>query len=136
MLKKMIVDFLIWVTIAVVITVAFSVAIWEAFQYGVDDYTEDDCGVHDYFDGTEERSSLSTVMLTTVRMGTAYFGGGEDYVQCFARTSDNYAASILVFVYLLMAVVILMNMLIAMMAKTFDKVYENSLRNYKVRRRI
>ena len=128
MLKYMIGDFFIWASIAGVITTAFSVAIWEAFQFGADDYTQDECDIYQYFD--------HSVIAAFPRLATAYFGGGEDYVQCFARASDNHVASILMFVYLLMSVVILMNMLIAMMAKTFDKVHENYLRNYKARRLI
>ena len=126
MLKMMIGDFFKWLTIATVITLAFSVAIWETFQYGADDYTEDECEINGYFDS-------SNPIQTAYRLSTAYFGGGEAFVQCFAKASDNYAASALVFSYLLFSVVILMNMLIAMMAKTFDKVHENYIRNYKVR---
>ena len=126
MLKFMLLDFLIWVCIAGVCTVAFSVAIWQTFQYDAGDYTQDDCEIHGYFD--------ESVVQTIPRLMTAYFGGGEDYVQCFARASESgdYTASVLIFVYLVLAVVILMNMLIAMMAKTFDKVHEHYTRNYKV----
>ena len=53
---------------------------------------------------------------------------------CFAQVMDSPTASVLIFVYLVVGVVILMNMLIAMMAKTFDSVFENSERNYMVMR--
>ena len=99
-----------------VILIGFSVAIFEAFEYSMDPASAD---IAAECDATEFALSylhhLPQMMVTIL-------GGGEEYVLCFANSAASPTAGVLMYTFLVFAVVILMNMLIAMMAKTFDEV--------------
>lgn len=124
------IDFLQWAILVFVLIVAFSIALWSLFQFGFDHGGEDSCGAVGVFD----RNGILGVLPIIPRLSVAILGSGEEYVTCFEELEKDSIASILVFVFLVLAVVILMNMLIAMMAKTFDRVFEAYVRNYKVMR--
>ena len=93
-----------------------SVAIYEAFEYSMNAAAADIAAECDA--GEFALSYLNHLP----RMMVAILGGGEEYVLCFVNSAASPTAGVLMFTFLVFAVVILMNMLIAMMAKTFDEV--------------
>ena len=48
--------------------------------------------------------------MVVPKMATAFFGGGEEYVPCFSKTQRTPTSSVLMFTFLVLGVIILMNM--------------------------
>ena len=61
---------------------------------------------------------------------------GDAYLECARASSHPRAASVLLSVFQIGVALLLVNMLIAMMAKTFDHVWEAQELNYQVRRNL
>eukprot|EP00966_Prymnesium_polylepis_P297211 6867224-Prymnesium_polylepis.1 len=57
-------------------------------------------------------------------------GGGDGLVDCLQESAQPVAGVILMETYLVLSVILLVNLLIALMSKTFDLVYENKDSNY------
>jgi hypothetical protein len=117
MVRGMLADVIRWAILTLTITAAYTVSLEMAFAGSSSDET-DDC------------SSDAAVFAEgnyhhVGRMVVAIIGGGEEYVMCFWRVLKNKQAAILMLSYLFLTVVMLVNMLIAMMAKTFDREWEN-----------
>lgn len=125
MLKLMLLDTLRWSLIVSVTLFSFSLSLYELFRYSMPDSDLDDCHAADF--AVSPTNALP-------RMFVAMLGGGEEYVTCFSEVDDSPTSSIMMTTFLTLTVVILMNMLIAMMSKTFDDIFEHAEKRYKVQR--
>ncbi|KAL3918324.1 MAG: hypothetical protein SGPRY_006056 [Prymnesium sp.] len=125
MLKSMLFDTISWAMLMSVTIISFSIGMYQAFEYSLAYPERDECSAVAF---TESYTNHVPRMIISV------LGGGEDYIMCFLDVSSSPTASIMMTVFLGLAVIILINMLIAMMAKTFDDIFEHSEDNYKVQR--
>ena len=57
--------------------------------------------------------------------------GTDPLLECFATSHFAVTATFFLGLYLVLAVILLINMLIAMMAKTFDLVWEQQALNFQ-----
>jgi len=120
MVKVDLVNWLILTTAGVVIP--FAAGLYRIF-YEAEMSLDGECA-----DMAEALSGWSNVwVLTKVLVG----GGGEAYVDCFEGTKNSIAAPMLFELYLLFTVVLLLNLLIALFAKTFDIIFEQQSINYQ-----
>jgi len=88
----------------------------------------------------DDSCRLMFATFVTSQLGTARilfesaFGGIEGVFGCFALAHDhgNWAFSYIILVfYVIVSVILLINLLIAVMARTFDKIYESATLNYQ-----
>ncbi|KAL1528755.1 hypothetical protein AB1Y20_010086 [Prymnesium parvum] len=125
MLKSMLVDAFLWSTLVSVTLLSFAIGLNEALRKSIEHPELDSCN-----------SVTFTESFTThvPRMIVSMLGGGEEYIMCFSEVDDSQTAAILMTVFLGLTTIILINMLIAIMSKTFDSIFEDSENNYKVQR--
>ncbi|KAL1527432.1 hypothetical protein AB1Y20_016098 [Prymnesium parvum] len=150
MFMYMVADAAKWLTLMIAVIIAFAAGflslfnhlvhrrlpddgsgIWEEGrlleQHGIDHIDDDDeCGDTAALLGSSIWSNMRALMLIGLEAGDEKLS-----VQCLAKSEHPFAGQMLLTIYLLTAVVVLLNMLIAMMAKSFEKVWEAQAQNYQ-----
>ena len=91
-----------------------------------DDFAFDGCADVEAMLGSSMLRNMRLLLLVALEAGDENLS-----IDCLSETSRPVAATLLFTIYLLASVVLLLNMLIAMMAKTFDKVWEAQAQNYQ-----
>ena len=93
-------------------------------EEGAATWWEDDC--------SEKIATLAHDLVGTVLLLTQIiFGGAEEVFGCLELTSTPRTAALFLIYYLVMTCVLLINLLIAIMSKTFDVVIENATLNFQ-----
>jgi len=121
MVKVDLVNWLILTTVGVVIP--FAAGLYRVF-HEAEMSLDGECADMDV---ALSDSGRNVWVLTKVLVG----GGGDTYVDCFEGTKNSIAAPMLFELYLLFTVVLLLNLLIALFAKTFDIIFEQQSINYQ-----
>jgi len=125
MLKSMLVDAFLWSTLVSVTLLSFAIGLNEALRKSIE---------HPELDSCNSVAFTESFITHVARMIVSILGGGEEYIMCFSEVDDSQTAAILMTVFLGLTTIILINMLIAIMSKTFDSIFEDSENNYKVQR--
>ena len=119
MLSMMVVDVFVWMSLMFSITLCFASALYVyASVSGELDEMKVACSF--YGDGR---------FLSYLYMLNEILIGGASPLECYKEQGDPVLV-VLTLLYLLVSVVMMLNMIIAMMAKTFDRVFEYQAINY------
>lgn len=108
MLQNMLRDLYIWLLLLGAVVVAFTAAVYA--KNTIDPPTNDTC--------KDQHTYLAYLWMM---FGVNF--GGDSHISC-SDVAGDHVTTWLFIVYYLFSMVLLMNMLIAMMAKTFDKIFE------------
>ena len=122
MVVKMFHDVVRWLLISMVIVLAFAAGLYHMLR--ISHQTDDECAHY--------QEALDSNILTA--MGKLFFvalDSGEANIDCLSSTTVWGTAPAVMVLYLLLSVILLMNMLIAMMAKTFDDYWERQKEMYR-----
>jgi ankyrin repeat protein len=125
MVFKMVRDVTIWLVLYAVVLLGFAAGLIALFSgpppSGFVYAPADDCIAPD-----EELSTFWSALLLLWEGGLT----GEAYFECVRQSSSPIAAPILMYLFQIFVGLLMVNMLIAMMAKTFDNVAEAQEVNY------
>ena len=79
-----------------------------------------------------ECSQLSSPPLIPWFLIKTLVGAGGDHLECLEGTEQSFWAPTIMFVFLILTVVLLLNLLIAKFAKTFDVIFDTLDLNYQL----
>jgi len=120
MVLRMAVDMLMWLLLSAVPIVAFSAAFSIIYkdQYDYDTAASHDDNCNFNPDKAFETISASVIILIDTMLSS------DGQFNCFRESSSQVVAPGLMYIFILISCIMLINMLIAMMGKTFDNVFE------------
>ena len=121
MMFRMVGDVRRWLLLLLPVLLFFATWFYVLFRTGTSDLEgsdADDCAV--FVNDEEYQVSLLRIALALVEVAM----GSDNMLNCLHTSRYGYTAPSLMTTYLVIVLVLLMNMLIAMMAKTFDLVWD------------
>eukprot|EP00966_Prymnesium_polylepis_P067380 1564648-Prymnesium_polylepis.1 len=122
MVQKMVVDMLVWLVFLSIMILAFAASLHILYADTYDHAAaraiagEPICD-KDYDEAFKDWSVTVQVVVEVMLSADA------DY-ECLRNSSNSVFATVIMYIYVLATCVMLVNMLIALMAKTFDNVFE------------
>ena len=124
MVLKMVYDLVLWVIIVGVPVVSFAASLYTLYK---DEFISGDAAKDDAcIDPDQEFQTFGSGLL--ILLDTMLFA--DPLYACYRESSSPVIGTVLIYLYVLITAIMLVNMLIALMAKTFDNVFEAQETHY------